>query len=166
MVEFRNRLVTLALPSGAARSLKSLGFGALGVALALATTACGEEDEPTCGTVDEPLVLELVDVTPADGSSVANSAIVHGFTIVGFDALIRDFSFAKSTLHTAGDPTPATFSITATALADDEVRYEFAPLAWSVAPAHVELVAAALYRKDECVYSLLPPIFRYDVTAP
>jgi hypothetical protein len=166
MVEFRNRMATLAPSSGAGRPLKSLGFGALGVALALATTACGEEDEPTCGTVDEPRVLELVDLTPADGSSVVNSGIVQGFTIVGFDALIQDFSFAKSTLHTAGDPTPATFSITATAVAQDEVRYEFAPFQWSVAPAHVELVAAALYRKDECVYSLLPPVFRYDVTAP
>lgn len=136
--------------------------------LCLVLIGCGGDDgdERTCGTIDEPLVLELADLVPADGASVPNVGVVQGFTLRGLNALIDEFAFVKSSLHTAGDPTPAVFSITPSAVADDAVRYDFAPVTWGAAPGHVELVTAAVYRSGECVYSLPTPLFRYDVTAP
>lgn len=146
--------------------MKSLELRLLALAFGLALTACGGDDEPTCGTIDEPLLLELTERLPADGASVPNADIVQGFTVHGLDVLIDEFAFAKSSLHTAGDPTPATFSITPSAVADGVVRYDFAPLRWDEAPSHVELVTAAVYRSGECVYALPTPLFRYDVTEP
>jgi len=163
MVEQRCR--TRSRAHGASTS-RALAFQGLAVGFAFALTACGGEDEATCGTIDEPLLLELTDLVPADGSSVPNEAIVQGFTVRGMHALIDEFAFAMSSLHTAGTPTPGTFSITPSAVGDDAVRYDFAPLAWNEAPAHVELVAAAVYRTGECVYALPTPVFRYDVTLP
>jgi hypothetical protein len=164
MVEHGKHKPSPACGSNAARTLKSLGFQTLTLALVL--TACGGEDEATCGTIDEPLLLELTELAPADGSSVPNAGIVQGFTVRGLDALIDEFAFQKSSLHTAGDPTPATFSITPTGVGDEAVRYDFAPLSWGEAPSHVEIVAAAVYSSGECVYALPTPLFRYDVTAP
>jgi hypothetical protein len=152
------------LGRNASRALKSLGFPTLAIAFSL--TACGGDDEATCGTIDEPLLLEVTELAPADGSSVPNAGIVQGFTVRGLDALIGEFAFRRSSLHTAGNPTPGTFSITPSAVGAEAVRYDFAPISWDEAPSHVELVAAAVYRSGECVYSLPTPLFRYDVTAP
>lgn len=167
MVELRNERSPQTRGGGPSHPAKSAGLRALTVCFAL--TACGgggDGDERTCGTIDEPLLLELTDLVPADGASVANADVVQGFTVRGLDALIDEFAFAKSSLHTAGDPTPGSFSITPSAVADDAVRYDFAPLSWDEAPSHVELVTAAVYRSGECVYALPTPLFRYDVTAP
>lgn len=166
MVELRNRRPARKHAHGAARAAESHGLRASCLAVALLAGACGGDDERTCGTIDEPLLLELTELVPADGSSVPNTEIVQGFTVHGLDALIEEFAFAKSSLHTAGDPTPAAFSITRSAVANGVVRYDFAPLRWDEAPGHVELVTAAVYRRGECVYALPTPLFRYDATEP
>jgi hypothetical protein len=152
-----------------------LGCGLLG----LVATGCGPGDSDPdkemgpkmgaatadCGTVQEPLVLTLKDVTPAAGSSVPNADIVQSFTIVGKRLQLQP-SFAGSAAHTAGSaiPSPLTWTL---ALSGGDSVYTTVPMSWATAPGHVELIKPELAATDDgCVFALPTPTFSYDITAP
>jgi hypothetical protein len=144
--------------------IRGLGFGLL----ALMALACGASDDPTpnCGTAQSPMALEVKDVSPAVDASVANSAIVQTFTLVG-QHLQLDTHFAKAAdTHTAGETTPKPLSWTLSASGADTV-YTSVPFSWQNAPAHVELDTNSLMTTtDGCVFALPKQLFKYDVTAP
>lgn len=145
---------------------RALGCGLFSIVL----LACGGSDgsdtpKTNCGTVQAPTPLELKNVSPAAGASVANSGIVQTFTIVGKRLQISP-SFALPAAHTAGQPipTPTTWTLT---LDGDDTVYTSQPMSWTTAPAHVEIDASGLQQtQDGCVFALPKPIFAYDITAP
>lgn len=146
-----------------------VGNGALVFGLlALMTVGCGASDEPkpNCGTQQNPMALEVKDVSPAVDASVKNAGIVQTFTLVG-QHLQLDTRFAKTgTAHTAGETTPKPLSWTLAASGADTV-YTSEPFSWQNAPAHVELDTNSLMATtDGCVLALPSQLFKYDVTAP
>jgi hypothetical protein len=131
--------------------------------------ACGgEKDEddaaPDCGTPAQPLMLTLGEVKPAQGSSVPNTGIVHEFTVIGLRAVIQpDLRLMIS--HSAGPPDPAQLMVSIDP-SNPDVRYTFAPLRWTNAPAQVALEVAGLYQTQEgCTYAFPSPLFSYAITA-
>jgi len=115
-----------------------------------------------CGTVQEPLILTLKDVSPAPGSSLANANIVQSFTIVG-KLLKIEPKFVRGSAHTAGAPIPPTISWTYGPSGGDTV-YTSQPISWTTAPAHVELdPPGLLVTPDGCVSELPAPTFSYDI---
>jgi hypothetical protein len=142
------------------------------VLLACAATvlwACGgEKDEddaaPGCGTTAQPLMLSLGELKPAPGSSVPNTGIVHEFTVIGLRAVIQP-DLRLMIAHTAGSPDPAQLMVSIDPSSPD-VRYTFAPLRWTNAPAQVALEVAGLYQTQEgCTYAFPSPLFSYSVAA-
>jgi hypothetical protein len=145
------------------RSSRLLLIGAL-----LPSFGCGEDDPapkdegPSCPH-DDTTVLTLSGVSPAAGSSVTNSAIVHTFTTVGVEAYFQTLSIGQLATHTAGTP-PAGLSYTVMPSGTDVV-YTFMPFAWPTAPGHVAIFDGATYidPNDGCQLALPNPLFEYDV---
>ena len=59
-----------------------------------------------CGTHADPAILTLTSLTPALGTTVANHAIVHGFTVVRAPAQFNNFELKFGTSHTAREIGP------------------------------------------------------------
>jgi len=143
---------------------RALGCGLLGIAL----VACGGSDaQPTanCGTAQQPMAIEIKDVSPGAGASVKNSAIVQSFTIVGRHLQIES-NFGLPAAHTAGQsmPTPMHWAIAASGA---DTVYTSEPFSWQNAPAHVEIDSAGLLQtSDGCISALPEQLFEYDITAP
>jgi hypothetical protein len=123
----------------------------------------GDDDKPNCGTAAAPVELQLVDIQPARGSSVANDAIVHSYTVVGIRALFEP-DFVLPAAHTAGAPDTPQLLVTPQAQGDD-VTYTLAPLRWTSAPANVVIEAKSLQQtSDGCIYRFPSPLFSYSIT--
>jgi len=140
---------------------------ALGCGLSLATAGCGgsdDADKPSCGTVQEPVAIELKDISPAAGASVKNSAIVETFTIVGRHLQIPT-TFALPAAHTAGQPVPSPTQWSVAVSGADTV-YTSEPLSWQNV-GHVELDSyGQLATSDGCILALPAKMFEYDATPP
>jgi hypothetical protein len=146
-------------------SRRALGFGLFSMLL----VACGSSDDkpadPNCGTEQAPTRVEIKNVSPMFGASVANANIVESFTLVG-QHLELSPSFLLPAAHTAGKtvPTPSQWTLS---ISGADTVYTSEPLSWEKAPAHVEVDPSGLMQApDHCVYSLQTPIFEYDVTEP
>ena len=131
--------------------------------------ACGGEDDegdpaPDCGTAARPLMLLLGELKPAQESSLSNNGIVHEFTVIGVRALIQP-DLRLTLAHTAGPPDPAQLTVTVDPSGPD-IRYTFAPLRWTNAPAQVALEVDGVYQTQEgCTYAFPNPLFSYSITA-
>jgi len=139
--------------------------GLLAVFLASGACACsGTSNQLDCGGINAPTVLTLVNLVPALGDSVPNTAIVHSFSITD-DIVFSDIALDYLATHTAGTPDPAlTFTYT---ISDQTTDLTSPPVVWTSAPGHVELDAPIVYQTpDGCGYKLPSPLFSYDVTAP
>jgi hypothetical protein len=138
----------------------------LAIVIGALSWGCGSEDtgDRQCGNAVSPEALVVLDVEPAMGSSVANAEIVHRFTVSGLNGLLQP-ALGLPPSHTAGMPAPATLTWSA-AHVGTETTYTATAVAWSTAPAHVELQPTRNYELDGCIYALPTPLFSYDVTAP
>jgi hypothetical protein len=137
----------------------------LGVFGVFGACACsGTSNQDTCGGINDPTELTLVNVVPALGDSVPNQDIVHSFSITD-DIAFSDIALAYLETHTAGTSNPAIqFTYT---IAAETTDLTSAPVVWTSAPGHVELEAPIIYQtSDGCAYKLPSPLFSYDVTAP
>jgi len=118
--------------------------------LALAGVACGGDDEtgsggsgsgagkPGCGTQSDPALITLSDVSPAAGSTVSASGVVHRFTTTNVAGYVDMFTFAVGAGNTAGVPTQGGFSFTIMDNQDGTFTYEAAPVDFPMA-GNVEL---------------------------
>ena len=151
---------------------RRLSSGVLWLALA-GLVACGDgaskqdsavvADGGICGTSADPGILNLAGISPAPGTTVANQAIVHGFTVVGAPAEFTSFDFKYSPSHTAGWPTPANPRFTTTVV-DSDVVYLLTIDSWSNSPGHVEFSANGGYTTSKnCAWKFPSPLFSYDI---
>jgi hypothetical protein len=125
--------------------------------------AAAPADARLCGTHANPGILNITALSPAPGATVANQAIVHGFTVVGAPADFKNFDFQYSPSHTAGLPTPADPRFTTT-IADSDVIYQLTIDSWSRSPGHVEFTANSGYdTKAGCTWNFPPRLFSYDI---
>jgi hypothetical protein len=142
----------------------------IAVCAGVALLACGGGDDdddadpaPGCGTAAQPLMLSLGDLKPSLGGSVPNSGIVHEFKIIGLRVLFEP-DLTLTLAHTAGTPEPAQLMVSIDPSTPD-VRYTFAPLRWTNAPAQVAIDVDKLYQtEDGCTYAFPNPLFSYGVT--
>ena len=142
----------------------ALGYGLL--AVAAGASACGGSDERTCGTAQSPVAIEVKDVSPAVNASVANSAIVQTFTLVGQHLHIDPNNLVLPAAHTAGLTIPTQVAWSISLIGADTV-YTSEPFSWQKAPAHVEIESAgAMETPDHCALALPKQLFKYDVTMP
>ncbi|MBN2573824.1 MAG: hypothetical protein JXP73_04600 [Deltaproteobacteria bacterium] len=139
-----------------------------------AWAACGDDTSPAdggtaageagiCGTHANPAVLELANLTPALGATVANHAIVHSFTVVRAPAQFNNFELRFGASHSAGLPTPEKprFEMTVTG---SDLLYQLTIHSWARSPGHVELVASGGYDTAAgCTWSFPSPLFSYDI---
>lgn len=120
-------------------------------------------DGGICGTNAEPGILNLAGISPAPRATVANQAIVHGFTVVGAPADFTSFDFKYAASHTAGWPTPANPRFTTTVVGSD-VIYLLTIDSWSNSPGHVEFSANGGYTTSKnCAWNFPSPLFSYDI---
>ena len=143
--------------------MKVLLFLTLGLVVSV-TTSCGSNDSSGCGTESNPSILTVTDRVPAIGSSVANSNIAHSFTVKEAPIMFSSITLGLLTpQHTAGTPTPSSFTWTANVSGKDLV-WSTTIGSWSTAPAHVEMVPSGGWKSDSgCYYKLPSPLFSYDV---
>jgi len=148
-----------------------LTFARISATLLLSALAagCGDDSEPAesgeCPTGSAPTVLELRDVTPAEGETVVNEDIIQAFTVVSPPGVFESMSFNVSAKHTAGNPDTPALQISVTQEGQD-TRYQINPITWSNAPAHVQLSIGETYLdQDRCAYVFPAPVFSYDITA-
>jgi hypothetical protein len=142
-----------------------LGNFHLVLAICLGVQGCGESEAPeqtTCENLEAPDLLSLADVTPAEGSSVANRDVVHAFTVVGASAMFSTLTLAYTTNHDAGAPDPLALKFTPMP-AGENIVYSFEPVTWEEA-GHVELIETSEYSDGKRCYILPRPLFSYDVT--
>jgi hypothetical protein len=154
----------------------SIGAAVMSGLAALAAIGCSSSDKPSsgpnmtatadCGSVSQPKPFMLSNVTPATGSSVANSGIVQSFTLVGVHVQLTP-TLALAAAHTSGGSTPQPVHWLITASGADTV-YTSEAITWQTAPGHVELdpPGAVVDTTTNCVSTLPTPVFSYDVTAP
>jgi hypothetical protein len=127
-------------------------------------TSGGGSGDPSCGTVDDPEIFQLADVTPAAGSVADGLSVVHSFRVVDASVAVNQLAFQVAATHTAGTPTPAQLTFTVTQDGKDLV-YTANAVEWANA-GHVELSIPATYQgQDGCAYAFAAPIFSYDVEA-
>jgi hypothetical protein len=129
-----------------------------------AFTGCGGEspEQATCENLETPDLLTLRDVTPAEGSTIANEEITHSFTVVGASGTFGSLTFAFGANHDAGVPDPDALKFEPAPSGADMV-YTFEPVVWEKA-GHVELVETGEYSDSTRCYILPRPLFSYDVT--
>ncbi len=144
--------------------------------LALLLAGCGDDSggsggggastgsgDSSCGTVDDPVLFTLADVSPAPGDVVAGAQVVHSFRIVDAPAVVQQLAFQATAAHTAGTTTPAQLTFTVTQEGADLV-YTAAPVDWETVPGHVELTVASVYQvAGKCGYAFPSPLFSYDI---
>jgi hypothetical protein len=129
------------------------------------TDGAAPADTGICGTHADPGILKLTGPSPAIDATVANQAIVHGFTIVGAPADFTNFDLRYGPSHTAGLPTPANPRFHTTVSGSD-VIYQLTIDSWARAPGHVEFSANGGYdTKEGCTWNFPSPLFSYDLTA-
>jgi hypothetical protein len=131
----------------------------------LGAGGCGsdEDGQGRCANPEEPVVLELADLTPARDETVPNREIVHAFTVQNATGTFESFSFTPAEAHTAGTPTPMGLTFKPMGSGED-VIYTFEPVVWATA-GHVELVELGEYTDSKLCFILPRPIFAYDVVA-
>ena len=152
-----------------ARPLARFAFASF---LALASVACGDDESsstgtpppPACGTLANPEVVTVAEVTPATGSTVPNDEIVHEVVVVNAPGLFQQFTLVLAPgKHTAGGTVQSQVSISA-AVEGTNVRYTVAPITWQVAPAAVHVSIQERYQAaDGCVYAFPDPLFSYAI---
>ena len=107
-------------------------------------------------------MLSLGDLKPSPGSSVPNSGIVHEFKVIGVRVLFEP-DLTLTLAHTAGAPEPAQLMVSIDPSSPD-IRYTFAPLRWTNAPAQVVIDVNKLDQTEEgCTYAFPNPLFSYEV---
>jgi hypothetical protein len=149
------------------RGAASWGVCALAALSAVGCSSSDSKSSAGCGTDTAPTQLEIGNVSPAAGSSVANTGTVMSFTIMG-ELVDLSPSLSAAATHTAGAGTPNpllwTFSISSSG--KDSV-FTSSPITWAMAPGHVELDAATLFKDPSsgCVSEIPSPLFSYDITA-
>jgi hypothetical protein len=123
-----------------------------------------ENTDVVCAGPNAPAELHLANVTPAPGSTVANDAIVHSFSVQD-DIAFEDILLAYPPAHTAGASDPAlTFSYK---ISSTTVDYTGVAVTWEAAPGHVEIDAPVIYQTPEgCSFQLPTPLFSYDLAGP
>jgi len=125
-------------------------------------TSTGSGDA-SCGTVDDPGLFTISDVSPAPGDLVAGAQVVHSFRIVDAPAIVQELAFQSTAQHTAGKATPPELSFTVTQDGADLI-YTASPVDWESVPAHVELTVPTVYQvSGKCVYQFPSPLFSYDI---
>jgi len=140
------------------------GDGAGGSGTGNGTGSGTGSGDAACGTVDNPTLLTLTNVSPPDGSVVGGDSVVHAFTIVGAPGLIQTLNFQTGATHTAGTPVPESLSFAVTQDGGD-LTYTAEPVRWDTT-AHVELsVVGAFQVEGGCVFAFPAPLFDYDVEA-
>jgi hypothetical protein len=134
------------------------------LALCFAVQGCGDDapEESTCENLETPDLLNVVDVTPAEGTTVANEEIVHAFTVASASGTFSTLTFAYGTNHDAGAPDPQALKFTPMP-SEGSMVYTFDPVVWEQ-PGHVELIETGEYSDGERCYILPRPLFSYDVT--
>jgi hypothetical protein len=142
-------------------------FTVAGLAILAVLVSCGSDDnEEGCGTLEEPVILTIRDVEPAQDTTVTNDAIVHGFTVIDAPGAFGQTTSRLLSDHTAGAFDPSQLVVTVRSEGSD-IRYELSPLVWANAPAHVEFEIAETFRdQSDCFWRLPSPLFSYDVVAP
>jgi hypothetical protein len=129
------------------------------------TDGAAPADAGTCGTHADPGILRLTGLSPAIDATVANQAIVHGFTVVGAPADFTNFDLKYGPSHNAGLPTPANPRFHTTVSGSD-VIYQLTIDSWARAPGHVEFSANTDYTTSKgCTWDFPSPLFSYDLTA-
>jgi hypothetical protein len=154
------------------RAMQAFSWGTGGTAAwvlcaltALSALGCSSSsDSKSCATGSTPTQYQISNLSPAVGSSVANTGTALSFTIVG-ELVDLSPSFSPTAAHTAGAGMPNPLTWTLAPSGKDSV-YTSEPITWAVAPAHVELsVAGEFQTADGCLSEFPSPLFSYDITA-
>lgn len=148
----------------------------LGLSAAVMVSSLGRDDDdgpqntggqgPTCGSQASPELLELIDIQPAAGSTVENTAIVHGFTIVDAPPIPAQMELnflLPAPQHSAGNPVGMLrFWVTPQGA---NTRFESEPFAWTSAPANVYMHLPDPFEGDgeSCWYSFPESLFDYAI---
>jgi hypothetical protein len=132
--------------------------------LALAAGCSSSSSTIDCAGAAAPAELHVSNMIPELGSTVANDAIVHSFSVLD-DIAFDDMALSYAQAHTAGDSDPAlSFSYVVSTTTTD---FTFKAVTWATAPAHVEVNSEAIYETpDGCAYRLPTPLFAYELDAP
>ncbi len=118
-----------------------------------------------CGTQEAPAVLELAELSPGMGETVAGQPVVHGFRVVRAPGAFADMNLLFPQAHTAGNLVESELGLGFTFRQDGEdIVYEGAPVSWERAPGHVEMRVATTFTTAEgCWYVFPAPLFSYEV---
>jgi hypothetical protein len=141
------------------------GVAACGVSAGNSPDVAAASEAGICGTSAQPGILKVANLSPPLGSTVANQAIVHGFTVVNAPAQFNNFDLRFGPAHTAGLPTPEKPRFTMIS-ADGSIIYQVTIETWSTAPGHVELTSSGGFQtKQGCAWAFPSPLFSYDLIA-
>jgi hypothetical protein len=139
--------------------------GALVIVISTALLGCGSSQDSGCGSESSPIALTVADRSPAIDSTVANSKILHAFTVKDTSLVFSTISLGLLTpKHTAGSPTPNPLAWSGQ-ISGKDLIYSTTVDAWDTAPGHVEIISLSKWKTDAgCHYELPSPLFSYDET--